>query len=246
MHLGSNAAPSQWLAPQIQQWVSDVASLAKVAKRYPQTDYAGLRKSIQQEWQYLQRIVSNCGPALEPVKEALQTVFLPALLEATKDECQRKLTTISVRQAGLDLPNPVQSTPACFATSEACTSLLVTLRRERTRHTGRERRRARLNRAGADKRRSRGISAASDPATQKRKLRAKETRAWLTAMPGRLNGTELSANEFRDTLRLRFGLVRLGLPERYDGCGQRFTLGHAISFKKGGLVLLRHNGVAAE
>jgi hypothetical protein len=52
--LGSDAALSQWLAPQIQQWVSGVTSLAKVAKRYPQTTFAGLPKSLQQEWQYLQ------------------------------------------------------------------------------------------------------------------------------------------------------------------------------------------------
>jgi hypothetical protein len=98
----------------------------------PQTAYAGLTKSLQQEWQYLRRVVLNCGPAFEPVEEAIRTVFLPALLEATEAECQRELTTISVRQAGLGLPNPVQSAPACFAASEACTSLLVTSLRERT------------------------------------------------------------------------------------------------------------------
>jgi hypothetical protein len=111
---------------------------------------------------------------------------------------------------------------------------------------GRDRRRARLNRAATEERRSHGISGASDPATQKRMLRAKETGAWLTAMPDRLNGTELSAAEFRDSLRLRFGLVLLGLPDHCDGCGQRFSLGQAMSCKKGGLVLLRHNDVAAE
>jgi hypothetical protein len=76
--------------------------------------------------------VPNCGPALEPVEEAIRTVFLPALLEATEAECQRELTTISIRQAGLGLPNPVQSAPGCFAASEACTSLLVTSLCERT------------------------------------------------------------------------------------------------------------------
>ena len=90
------------------------------------------------------------------------------------------------------------------------------------------------------------IRAASDPATQRRMLRATETGAWLTAMPDRLNGTELSAEEFRDSLRLRFGLTPLGLPDRCDGCGQRFSVGHALTCKKGGLVLLRHNDVAAE
>jgi hypothetical protein len=197
--LDSDAALSQWLPPQIQQWVSGVASLAKVAKRYPQTAYAGLTKSLQQEWQYLQRAVPNCRPAFEPVEEAIRMAFLPALLEATEAECQRDLTTISVCQAGLGLPNPVQSFPGCFAASKACTSLLVTYANIHTRHASQERRGAQLNRAAAQERRSRGISHSSDPATQKRMLRTKETGAWLTAMPDRLNGNELSADKSRDS-----------------------------------------------
>eukprot|EP00978_Attheya_sp_CCMP212_P004554 scaffold9935_cov28-Attheya_sp.AAC.1 len=39
--------------------------------------------------------------------------------------------------------------------------------------------------------------------------RASETGAWLTVMPDRLNGTDLSADEFRDSLLLRFGLTPL-------------------------------------
>jgi hypothetical protein len=37
--------------------------------------------------------------------------------------------------------------------------------------------------------------------------RATETGAWLTVIPDRLNGTDLSADEFRDSLLLRFGLT---------------------------------------
>jgi hypothetical protein len=40
-----------------------------------------------QEWQYLQRVVPDCGAALEPVEEAM--------LQATEAECQRKLATPS-------------------------------------------------------------------------------------------------------------------------------------------------------
>jgi hypothetical protein len=89
--LGSDAALSQWLVPQIQQWVQGIALLAKVAKRYPQTAFAGLTNSLQQEGQYLQRVVPEC----EPVEEDIQTVFLPALLEATEGECQRELMVLS-------------------------------------------------------------------------------------------------------------------------------------------------------
>jgi hypothetical protein len=77
-------------------------------------------------------------------------------------------------------------------------------------------------------------------------LRAKGTGAWLTATPNTLNGTELSVDEFRDCIRMRFGLTPSSLPHRCEGCRQRFSVDHAMTCKKGGLVMLRHNDVAAE
>lgn len=53
----------------------------------------------------------------------------------------------------------------------------------------------------------------------------------------------LSAEEFRDSLHLRFGLIPGHLP---DGCDQRFSEGHAMSRKTGGVVLPRHSDVKAE
>jgi hypothetical protein len=37
----------------------------------------------------------------------------------------------------------------------------------------------------------------------------------------------------------------LGLPDRCDGCGQRFLVSHAMTCKKGGLMLLRQNNNVA-
>jgi hypothetical protein len=42
--------------------------------------------------------------------------------------------------------------------------------------------------------------------------RGKSTPSWLTAYLSYLNGTELSADEFQDNLRLRFGLCPKQLP----------------------------------
>ena len=78
--VGTTAARDQWLAPQIQQWVRGVETLAKVARRFPQTAYAGLTRSLQQEWQYLQRVTPAVADAFGPVEAALADSFLPALL----------------------------------------------------------------------------------------------------------------------------------------------------------------------
>jgi len=42
--------------------------------------YAGLAKSLQSEWQYLQCVILETGAALAPIKAAIATTFLPALL----------------------------------------------------------------------------------------------------------------------------------------------------------------------
>ena len=59
-------------------------------------------------------------------------------------------------------------------------------------------------------------------------------------------GTELSAQEFRDSLLLRYAQTPKDLPSQCDGCGQKFSVRHGLECKKGGLVISRHNEVRDE
>jgi hypothetical protein len=52
--IGTPEARDAWLKPQLEAWVYGIEQLAKVAQRFPQTAYAGLAKSLQMDWQYLQ------------------------------------------------------------------------------------------------------------------------------------------------------------------------------------------------
>ena len=81
---------------------------------------------------------------------------------------------------------------------------------------------------------------------RRRTRRSAETGGWMAAMPIRLNGTVLSPLEFRDNLALRFGYLPANLPKLCDGCGEVFTVAHAMACKKGGLVHQRHDGYAGE
>jgi len=61
-----------------------------------------------------------------------------------------------------------------------------------------------------------------------------------------LNGTRLSADEWRDNIRLRYNHSPLEMPTACDGCGAKMSVKHALSCKTGGLVHIRHNDVVNE
>jgi hypothetical protein len=80
----------------------------------------------------------------------------------------------------------------------------------------------------------------------KRLERMGETGAWLSVIPNRFDGTELSREEFQDNLAIHYGLRPRGLPECCDGCNEPFTVEHGLSCKKGGFAGQRHDDVCEE
>ena len=57
---------------------------------------------------------------------------------------------------------------------------------------------------------------------------------------------ELSWEELRENIHLRYGLMHQDIPATCDGCGKKFLIEHALSYQKEGLVLSRHNDAAKE
>jgi len=254
--IGAPDTRGEWLDTQITKWSENVRQLAQIAKRYPQTAFAGLSKSLQAEWQYLQRVTPNCKDSFGPIEEAIGKSFLPALLQDTEANTAtlRSVLARSARHAGLGIPDPVASADEHYASSVHGTAILVNSIRTGTplevggyvSHMNRCRVVAKTRRAAAE---ATSLEASIETALRSVKhwlLRAQKTSAWLTATPDRLNGTELSEEEFRDSLRLRYGLRPNNLPQQCDGCSARFSVAHALSCKRGGLIGARHNEVAAE
>ena len=46
--------------------------------RNPQTSYAGLKKSLQKEWYFVQRVTPDIGELFLPVEKDMEESFLPA------------------------------------------------------------------------------------------------------------------------------------------------------------------------
>ena len=69
---------------------------------------------------------------------------------------------------------------------------------------------------------------------------------WLSSVPHCLNGTELSREELWDNICLRYGLMPQDIPETCDGCGNSFSIDHALSCPKGGLFMACHDDSAKD
>ena len=65
---------------------------------------------------------------------------------------------------------------------------------------------------------------------------------WLSALPIKCQGFYLDKQSFWDALFLRYGLTVPKLP-MYCVCGVSYTIEHALSYKRGGFIAIRHNEV---
>ena len=78
--------------------------LAGVSHKHPQSAYAGLQKSFQQEWAFVQRVTPGVGGAFGPVEEALREIFFLALFKGLMEGVpESENTRLPVKQAGLAL-----------------------------------------------------------------------------------------------------------------------------------------------
>ena len=254
--IGEAAPQEEWVREQTSAWADAVTTLAKVCKRYPQLAYAGLQKSLQQEWQFLQRVTDGISTEFQAVESSLKDDFLPALLGQSKvGQPLRDLLALPVKHAGIAIPNPTTSAGGNFrASTIVCGHLVASLRKRATfngaEHTSviKEGRAAmRLCRAAVDD--SELTRLLRNLPQEKRRIieRGRQTGAWISVQPSTVNGTELSAEEFRDATHLRYAQVPPNFPTTCDGCScNNFSVQHALSCKVGGLIISRHDEIKDE
>ena len=95
--VGERETEGQWMQEKVEGWAESVRTLAGVARKHPQSAYAGLQKSLQQEWAFMQRVTPGISNAFRPVEEEIAKAFLPALFEGVGDGATgREITCLPV------------------------------------------------------------------------------------------------------------------------------------------------------
>jgi hypothetical protein len=108
-------------------WEEAVSDLASVAPNFPQAAYSGLQKSLQQEWQFVQRVTKGIGPEFQNVKLTLSRTFLLTLFGDNYDENDPycKISCLPVKWAGLVIPDPTSLADSNYNVSILLCSLFV-------------------------------------------------------------------------------------------------------------------------
>jgi hypothetical protein len=211
--------------------------------------------SLQQEWCYVARTCPDIGALFEPVEKEILGSFLPALLGVEfVDADLRAQIAQGVTQAGLAIRNPVDVAHQLFESSKQATEEIVSSLRHGTElNLAEHRQKVRGASKYARDMRNMDDVAANEARAREKGIRVKNrleraglSGIWLTCVPNRFNGTEISMEEWRDNFRLRYNLAPLAMPECCDGCGHRMSVEHALSCKIEGLVHIRHDNVAQE
>ena len=104
------AAEKSWLSGKFEVWAESVGTLAGVSRKHLQSAYAGLQKSFQQEWAFVQLVTPGIGDASGLVEQALQETFILDIFYGLGEVTPgRGVTCLIVKQAGLALPDSTKT-----------------------------------------------------------------------------------------------------------------------------------------
>jgi hypothetical protein len=127
--IGDASSRDEFVSSKISSWTQTVRQLSLVAsEKYSHSAYTGYTKSLQRQWTFLQRVISNINVLFQPLENEIISSFIPALFGASSQEsCDdlRPLLALPVKLAGLAVPNPVSTCAGNYQSSTVMSSHLL-------------------------------------------------------------------------------------------------------------------------
>uniref|UniRef100_A0A1X7TJ92 Reverse transcriptase domain-containing protein n=1 Tax=Amphimedon queenslandica TaxID=400682 RepID=A0A1X7TJ92_AMPQE len=108
---GSDVGRDEFVSSKSEEWEHHVNLLSDIAKDQPQAVYVALTKSLQNEWAFLQRVISHYCHHFQQVENALSSKFIPTLIGHNIAPIDRDLFSLPIRNGGLDAPSYINKTP---------------------------------------------------------------------------------------------------------------------------------------
>jgi hypothetical protein len=251
--VGDDAGNALYVQKKFEQWCEQVKRLSKIADNQPQAAFAGFTKSLQCEWNYLQRVVAGSGHLFDSLERIITDEFLPAVFGSEISPEERTLFSMPTQNGGIGVHDPSKSTETAYNASRGATKVVIDAIKGKKTYNSQDHKqqmqRARTDMKNDQKEKLKVIQTAIMEKLDKTRQRAVQriinykTSSWLTVLPVAKHQFDMSALEFRDALALRYRRALKSIPALCDGCGDRFSLEHSLSWKKGGLIIQRHNEI---
>ena len=251
--VGTQEYVNKELTNKVKVWCERVCLLSRVAVTQPQSAYSAFTHGLFSEWTYLFRTCQFEECQVQPLNDCLFNVFIPSLLgRDAVSELERDWLSLPTRYGGLGLVNPCWLARCQRSSSIAITQPLVDMLLgdvdgsviDVEVEMDKVKKKCKLEKEEVY--RSTMATLRSElPADRLRLLDVsseKGVSSWLTALPLKEYGFDMSKGEFRDALCLRYGWRPLDLPLSCT-CGTPFSVEHSLTCLYGGLVTQRHNDI---
>ena len=251
--IGNETGSVNYVKDCVSEWVRILERLIVIAETQPQLSYSAYTRSIQSQWTYLQRVTPDCSEPFGPVEMVIKEKLLPTLFGCEISDSERTLFSLPSRMGGLNILQPPTTADMNYSNSRKLTTPIINALKENGQsdmdkfiehHEAAIKEIIRTKEADMLKLFD-DMSTRIDQQQYCAVCRAKDDKmsSWLTVNPVAKHHFDLTAQEFRDALAIRYRKPLLEIPPHCDGCNAPFDLSHALSCRKGGLVTQRHNEV---
>jgi hypothetical protein len=251
--IGDAEGRRAYVKEKVSNWCHCIDKLVTIAVSQPQMVYAAVTKSLQFEWSYFQRVLPECSEAFQPLETLMYDKLLPAIFGGNVDQKERNLFSLPTRLGGMGVRDPTTTASLAYETSRKGTKVVIDAIRARGTFNALDHtiqlKNAKIEmqsqQRAEDAKTIEEVKSHFDSFHVRAIERSinEKTSAWLTVLPVERNNFDLSPVEFRDALAIRYRRPLLSTPGLCDGCGEKFTLSHVLSCKKGGLIIQRHNEI---
>ena len=225
-------------------------NLSKLTKTQLHAACSTYSHGKQHKCTYFLRTIEGMNGLIKPLDDIIMNTFLPAIFGETLSPQEKGLFELPIREGGLGIEELSVKAPREYEISKKVNRPLVAamIAQYNTIPDKGEQQtlinEAKLEKAQELQERSKQIEEALPISTWQVIKQTKMVGAsnCLNAIPLAEHGFNLSKGEFRDPLAIRFNHGIKGLPSKCP-CGQRFDITHAMNYKYGGFVIMRHNDI---
>jgi hypothetical protein len=108
----------------IEAWIQYIGKISKVAKYDPQSAFIAVSKSLQNEWNFIQRVINVDDCLFRSLKESICQSLLPNICGFEVNDLDANMMLRPARFGGIGIRDPVKSAGHAFKTSLQSTLIL--------------------------------------------------------------------------------------------------------------------------